>query len=262
VSHDALLALAKLSVPPPVFVIPTDAAAGLIPLPCVALNDRVLVERDNTGGGGVTVNVTAIVAGEPCAPDAVTVTSPLYVPATSVPNAAEICNVFAAVPLVGLTVSQDALLAAAKLSVLPPVFVRLTDAAAGFFPLPCTALNATEDVESERTGGGGATVNVAVIFAGEPWAPPAVIVTCPVYVPAFSVPRIAEICRTCGAVPLPGVIVSQVESLAAVKVTAPVPVLLTLMEAAAGFVPLPWVAPNETDDCERERMGPAVLALA
>lgn len=67
----------KFSVPPPVLVTLTEAGAGFTPLPCVALNERVVPESDSTAGGGATVNVAVIVAGEPVAPEAVTVICPV-----------------------------------------------------------------------------------------------------------------------------------------------------------------------------------------
>ena len=70
------LAAVKLSVPPPVLLTLTDVAAGLMPLPCVALNERAAGESVNTGGGAATLKVTVIVAGEPVDPELVTVTCP------------------------------------------------------------------------------------------------------------------------------------------------------------------------------------------
>ena len=54
----------KLSVPVPVFVTLTVAGAGFVPLPCVALKVRDVVETDRVGGAA-TLKVTVMVAGEP-----------------------------------------------------------------------------------------------------------------------------------------------------------------------------------------------------
>ena len=88
-------------------------------------------------------------------------------------------------------------------------------------------------------GAGGATINVTLMFAGELWAPDAVTVTLPAYVPAVRLPTMAEICRVCGAVPEVGLTVSQAESLPAEKLSVPEPVLVTFTFAGGGFELLP-----------------------
>ena len=72
-SQELLLEVVKLSVPPPVFDTFTEAGAGLVGLFCVPLNETLVAESDKTGCGGATMNVTGIIAGEPCAPVALTV---------------------------------------------------------------------------------------------------------------------------------------------------------------------------------------------
>jgi hypothetical protein len=79
-------------------------------------------------------------------------------------------------------------------------------------------------------------------------------------VPAARVPRVAEICNACGALPLAGVTESQDESLLAVKERMPLSVFVTFTVAGAGFVPLPFDALNERVDCEMERTGSEVVA--
>jgi hypothetical protein len=80
-----------------------------------------------------------------------------------------------------------------KLSVPPPVFVTVALCAAGFAP-PCTALMLSVVGDTDKTAGGtdGATVRVTATVNGEPWAPGAVTVKCPVYVPAVRLPTAAE----------------------------------------------------------------------
>jgi hypothetical protein len=94
----------------------------------------------------------------------------VYVPAKRLPSAAEICNVCGAVPLLGATDSHEESLLAVKLRLPPPVFVTLTEEAAGFVPLPCVALNAmlVADTDNAGTGVGAATLNVTVMVDGEP----------------------------------------------------------------------------------------------
>ena len=73
-------------------------------------------------------------------------------PAARVPSVAEICNGCGALPLAGVTESQDESLLAVKESVPLPVLVTFTVAAARFVPFPCVALNERADCEMERTG--------------------------------------------------------------------------------------------------------------
>src|SRR6476660_5812605 len=83
-SHAASELVVKLSVPEPVLVTLDEAAAGLAP-PWVAVNEIARGDTDSTGCGGgglVTVRVTVTVAGDPCAPVAVTVRCPVRVLAT------------------------------------------------------------------------------------------------------------------------------------------------------------------------------------
>jgi hypothetical protein len=124
-----------------------------VPLPCVPLNDNAVADNDSAGAGvgGTTVKVAVIVAGDPCAPVAVTVICPVYVPAASVPRVAETWSACGAVPLAGLTESHEASLVVVYVRVPLPVFVRFTAAAGGFVPLPCVALNETEVWEIEST---------------------------------------------------------------------------------------------------------------
>ena len=77
-SHALSLTAVKLRVPVPVLVTLTEAGEGLLP-PAVALSEILFGDtvRIGCGGGVVTPKVTAIVAGEPCAPDAVIVMRPL-----------------------------------------------------------------------------------------------------------------------------------------------------------------------------------------
>ena len=77
------------------------------------------------GTKGETVNVTVETAGEFCAPGAVTVTCPVYVPAVRLPTATETDSVAGADPLAGVAVNHDWSLVSVKLRVPLPVFVIL-----------------------------------------------------------------------------------------------------------------------------------------
>ena len=77
----------------------------------------------------------------------------------------------------------------------------------------------------------------------------------PVFMLGARFPIATEICRVCGAVPLVGVTESQGESLDAVKVRVPAPVLEILTEAGKGLEALPCVAENERAVSEIEREG-------
>jgi hypothetical protein len=87
-----------------------------------------------------------------------------------VPSVAEICNVCGAVPLAGVTESQDESLLALKVRLPPPVFVTLTVDAVGLVPLPWVAANdkVVGDTDKLGAGAGAATLKVAEIVAGEP----------------------------------------------------------------------------------------------
>ena len=72
-SHGTLSVAVHASAPAPTVIV---FAAGEAP-PATAENDRLEGVTVNVGGGGSTVNVTAMVFGEPEAPAAVTVTEPV-----------------------------------------------------------------------------------------------------------------------------------------------------------------------------------------
>ncbi len=65
-SHEESLLAVKVKLPPPVFVTFAADAAGFVPLPCVAANDKVVGATDNAAGavGNDTLKVTVMVAGE------------------------------------------------------------------------------------------------------------------------------------------------------------------------------------------------------
>src|SRR5256885_1055655 len=107
-SHAASSDSVTSSVPPPLLVTATVLAAGL-GAPAVAVKARLEGVTDSAGGvGGSTVRVTGMVFGEPVAPDAVTVTSVVYVPAARPVVDGVTVMVPAFVPLVGDTLSQAA----------------------------------------------------------------------------------------------------------------------------------------------------------
>lgn len=114
------------------------------------------------------------------------------------------------------------------------------------------------EADAEMEGGtNGATVNVTVATAGEPWAPAAVTVRWPVYIPAVRLPTDANTCSVCGAVPPVGVADNQVASAESVNVNVPVPVFATLKLAGDGFAP-PWMAAKLKVDGVTERIGEPV----
>src|SRR5262249_5029225 len=130
---------------------------------------------------GPTTNVTGIVAGDPWAPGAVTVTFPVYMPTGRFPVRAEISKKLGVEPEPGETLNQEESLAVLKFSVLPPAaeFVTPTEAGVGSTPLPCIALNERGAVESDSTGC-GPTVKITPMVAEKLWTPPVVTVTYPV----------------------------------------------------------------------------------
>ena len=65
---------------------------------------------------------------------------------------ADICNVCGAVPLPGVTESQEESLLEVKGRLPPPILVTPTVAVAGFVLLPCVPMNERADCEMERTG--------------------------------------------------------------------------------------------------------------
>src|SRR6266404_2093688 len=97
-------------------------------------------------------------------------------------------------------------------------------------------------------------VSVTNTTAGDPCAPDAVTVTCPVYDPGARPAAEAETCTLCGAVPLTGDTRSQLASPEAVKFSVPEPMLLTFNEAGRGSGP-PWAALNDRLDGVTERIG-------
>jgi hypothetical protein len=68
---------------------------------------------------------------------------------------------------------------------------------------------------------------------------------------------VAEICSDCngGAEPLIGETDSQLESLAAVKESVPLPVFETVTFVGTGFAPLPWVALKANAVVETDNTG-------
>src|ERR1700722_4500099 len=112
-------------------------------------------------GTGVTKKPTVTVAGEPVMSCAVIVMWPVIAPTGRGLTDAMICKACGAVPLVGVTVSHGESLAAVKVSVPPPAFETVSEAAAGFAP-PCAAVNDSEVAETERTGAGGGGITPAL----------------------------------------------------------------------------------------------------
>src|SRR5436190_1506012 len=90
-----------------------------------------------SAGPGPTVSVTGTVADGTLG--AVRVTLALYVPGERPATLAETVTVEGAVPAVGLTLSQEASVAAAQVSVPPPVLLMVSTRGAGSGP-PAVAL--------------------------------------------------------------------------------------------------------------------------
>ena len=111
---------------------------------------------------GDTVKVTSTVVGDPCAPAAVIVMWPVYVPAANPFTAADIWTDWGAVPDVGEAVSQLLSLDAVKLNEPTPELVMFTEAGAGFVP-PAVALNVTVVGETARIGVVAGNVNAPTI---------------------------------------------------------------------------------------------------
>jgi hypothetical protein len=91
---------------------------------------------------------------------------------------------------------------------------------------------------------GGFTVRVTGTLTGELVAPVAEMVMVPLYVPAARPEVFAETVTDEGAVPLAGLMVSQVALEEPDQVSVPPPVLLTLSVWLAGLAP-PWVPVKE-----------------
>src|SRR5690349_7649681 len=143
----------------------------------MAENDSEDVERARAGGGSATVNVTVTVLA-PAGPPSI-VRCPVLVPAVKPAGFADTVRVFGALPDAGDTVSHDRSLVTLKSSVPPPRLATDTDCAAGSAP-SATAENESAEVETSIAAGDSLTVNVTVTVFGDPLAPPAVTITCPV----------------------------------------------------------------------------------
>src|ERR1700674_453636 len=98
------------------------------------------------------MKATVIVPGDPCAPIAVTVTCPVYVPAVKFPRIAVIVIMPGAVPFAGTTVSQGESLPVEKFSAPPPEFVAFTICGAGSFAIPNTPLKESIVCDKDRVG--------------------------------------------------------------------------------------------------------------
>src|SRR3954452_1184392 len=160
----------NVSVPDPLFVTLTVCVPGFAP-PWAAENASVAGATASVGGG-VTVSVTGMVFGEPVAPEAVTVTLPLYVPAPRPEMLGVTVSVCGAVPEAGDTVIHVASSEAVNDSVPAPVLDTSIVLAAGSVP-PAVAENDRLDGETPSTGCGGSTVSVTATVLGEPLVPAA-----------------------------------------------------------------------------------------
>ena len=134
-------------------------------------------------GGGVPaaiVRVTAIVAGDPAAPAAFTVTVPLYVPAAMPERFGWIEIEPAPVPEAGETESQPVVVEADQFKVPLPEFAMATLCAEGFAPPTVPAKERLFEATLSDGAAAAATDRVTAIVAGDPVAPEAPTVTEPV----------------------------------------------------------------------------------
>ena len=128
---------------------------------------------------GFTFNVTAIVAGDPAAPEAVTVTVSVYVPAPNPEVFAPMVSVAgdppAADPEVPDNVSQDCVLLALQLNVPEPVLEIVTGCEVGL-AAPAVAENVSVPLDND-TVGGVIKLSVMLTVDGDPVTPDDVTVT-------------------------------------------------------------------------------------
>jgi hypothetical protein len=119
--QDELFVTDQASVPPPLFVMATVCAGGLLP-PCWAVKDRLDGLAPIAGGTGaaLTVKETGTVTGVTPVPP-LSVTRPRYVAGVKVPVVTFNVTAPLPVPEAGLRVNQAALSLADQLSVPPPV---------------------------------------------------------------------------------------------------------------------------------------------
>ena len=128
---DGLL-LERLTVAPPV-----EAGALRVTVPVELAPPTTLAGfrvTDDRLGAEVTVRVTVIVAGDPWAPDEVTVTCPVYAPCARPLTFTETVRVCGVLPLAGAALSHVLSLATVKASSPVPEFVTFTVPDAGLAP--------------------------------------------------------------------------------------------------------------------------------
>jgi hypothetical protein len=124
-SQAALSLALHVRVPPPVLLMLRVWAAGF-PLPCCAVNDRLLGPVPIAGGtgAGVTVKVTGIdTLG---APEALRVIAAVWVPAVRAPVVTVNVTIPLPMPEAGLKVNHPILAVALQFNVPPPLLVTVT----------------------------------------------------------------------------------------------------------------------------------------
>jgi hypothetical protein len=124
----------------------------------------------------LSVNVTAMVCGEPFAPAAPIVTTSLKVPAESPLEETVSPSVDGAVPDVADRVSHDCVLLAVQLSVPTPVLAIVTLCGVGFVK-PAVAEKLTAFEETLNLGIAAFTIKVTPTVCGDDTAPGALTVT-------------------------------------------------------------------------------------
>ena len=225
VSHGALLLAVQVSVPPPVLLIVSVWAAGLL-VPCCAVNDKLGVLTPMAGGTGaaVTLNVTRTDTGG--APGALSVMLPVCGPTPREPRTGLIVIVPLLVPEAGERVSHGALLLAVQVSVPPPVLLIVSVWAAGLL-VPCCAVNDKLGVLTPMAGGTGAAVTLNVTRTDTGGAPGALSVMLPVCGPTPREPRTGLIVIVPLPVPEGGERTSHAVVEVAFQFNIPPPLLVT-----------------------------------
>ncbi len=171
VNQGALSLAVHARVPPPVLLMLSVWAAGLLPS-CCAAKDSVVGLAPMRGGTGAAATVTVTGTEVLLAPGALRVIMPLYVPTANEPVAALTLIAPLLIPEAGESVNQAALSLAVQVRVPPPVLLMFSVWAAGL-PSPCWTVKAKPVGLAPMAGGTGAGATVrltGMVIAGAPTA--------------------------------------------------------------------------------------------